>query len=229
MCDCEWLTFRNWLRPICVSPDQRRQECRLIRQSCASQCIALVSSHCWQSSTICVKEITFKRDQFSCCRNQLLHISGSMAQCADRTHNWNFLWLCIKFVRVQWCPGPGQTSLCCRHICRSAPLTSWQLLDLHITDGKSIGWPNIAKHLRLFGQTLPNISDNFDQTLHMWHMWLATSFCRSTTWHHDTDWQLFHSSCTLLSNGSLTKHYAVRTQSTHIVRKHVVQCHHLCH
>ena len=39
VCDCEWLTFRNWLRPICVSPDQRWQQCLLIRQSCARHCI----------------------------------------------------------------------------------------------------------------------------------------------------------------------------------------------
>ena len=73
--------------------------------------IALVSSHCWQLLTICVKEIALKRDQFLCCRNQLLHISGSVAQCVDRPHHWPLklplaLHKVCASVRVQW--GPGQ-------------------------------------------------------------------------------------------------------------------------
>ena len=122
--------------------------------------IALVSSHCWQLLTICVKEIVLKRDQFLCCRNQLLHISGSVAQCVDRPHHWPLKLplalhkLCAS-VRVQW--GPGQfvlsayLQISATHFLTAARSDHYwrqeHWLTKHCQTSETF-WPNITKHLR---------------------------------------------------------------------------------
>ena len=179
MCDWEWLTFRNWLRPICVSPDQRWQQCLLIRQSCARHCIG-------QFTLLTAAYYLRQRDSIEAGSVLVLskpafayqRIGGTMRRQASpltaKTSSSFAQSLCERACSVR------SRSVCVVGIFadqRHSLLDScsiWTLLTARALANKTSEtfWPNITKHVRWFW---PNIR---------WHIWLATSFCRSTTWHH---------------------------------------------